>query len=185
MVGQGQVHPIHPKVLAIQAFPIPSTKHKLLQFVGMAGYYRGFCANFASVVAPLTELLKTDVKYVWSPFCQQAFDQVKCLLLSASVLAAPLLCQPFELQVDASDVGPGAVLLQTNESGEERPVSFFLRKFKVYQKHYSVIEKKALALILAPQQFDVYVGSGFSFGGLQYTDHNTLTFLRSLQNPNQ
>jgi len=183
IVGQGKVCPIHVKVLAIQAFPVPSTKRELLRFLGMAGYYRGFCANFASVVAPLTELLKIDVKYVWSPLCQQAFNQVKCLLSSAPVLAAPRLDQPFQLQVDASDVGAGAILLQTDESGEERPISYFSKKFKVYQKHYSVIEKEALALIWALQHFDVYVESGSSL--VNYTDHNPLTFLRSLQNPNQ
>ena len=183
VVGQGEVRPIHAKVLAIQAFPVPSTKQELLRFLGMAGYYRGFCANFASVVAPLTELLKADVKYVWSTLCQQAFDKVKSLLSSAPVLAAPRLDMPFQLQVDASDVGTGAVLLQTDEKGAERPVSYFSRKFKVYQRHYSVIEKEALALIWALQHFDVYVGSGSTL--VVYTDHNPLTFLRSLQNPNQ
>lgn len=183
VVGQGEVRPINAKVLAIQEFPIPSTKKELLRFLGMSGYYRGFCPNFASVVTPLTELLKADVKYVWSPSCQQAFDEVKSLLSSAPVLAAPQLNLPFQLQVDASDVGAGAVLLQTGEDGVARPVSYFSKKFKGYQRNYSVIEKEALALIWALQHFDVYVGSGS--GLVVYTDHNPLTFLRSLQNPNQ
>lgn len=65
----------------------------------------------------------------------------------------------------------------------ERPVSYFSKKFKVYQRHYSVIEKEALALIWALQHFDVYVWSSSTL--VVYTDHNPLTFLRSLQNPNQ
>lgn len=74
------------------------------------------------------------------------------------------------MQVDASDVGAGAVLLQTDEKGEEKPVSYFSRKFKVYQRHYSVIEKEALALVWALQHFDVYVVSGSTL--VVYTDHN-------------
>lgn len=183
VVGQGEVRPINAKVLAIQEFPIPSTKKELMRFLGMSGYYRGFCPDFASVVTPLTELLKTEVKYVWSPSCQQAFDEVKSLLSSAPVLAAPQLNLPFQLQVDASDVGAGTVLLQKGEDGVAKPVSYFSKKFKGYQRNYSVIEKEALALIWALQHFDVYVGSGS--GLVVYTDHNPLTFLRSLQNPNQ
>lgn len=100
----------------------------------MAGYYRGFCANFASVVSPLTELLKADVKYVWAPICQQAFAQVKNLLSSAPVLSAPWLDLPFK----SGDVGSEAFFfLQTDEKVVERPVSYF----KLYKRHYSVIEK--------------------------------------------
>ncbi len=58
---------------------------------------------------------------------------------------------PFKLQVDASQVGAGAVLLQTGENGLDYPVSFFSRKFNTYQK-------EALSLIWALQFFDVYVG---------------------------
>ena len=183
VVGQGEVRTIEGKVRAIRDFPVPTTKRELLRFLGMAGYYREFCPNFASVGAPLTDLLKGDVKYVWAPICQQAFNQLKDLLSSAPVLAAPRLDRPFKLQVDASDAGAGAVLSQVDERGVERPVSYFSKKFKNYQLNYSVIEKEALALVMALQHFDVYIGSGSSL--IVYTDHNPLTFLRSLQNPNQ
>ncbi|XP_054862874.1 uncharacterized protein LOC111572391 isoform X3 [Amphiprion ocellaris] len=104
----------------------------------------------------------------------QAFTQVKELLSSAPVPAAPRLDHSFALQVDASDVGAGAVLLQADEKGVEKPVCFFSKKFKGYQRHYSVIEKEALALILALQHFDVYVGLGFKL--VVYTDHHQLVF---------
>ena len=58
------------------------------------------------------------------------------------------------------------------------------KKFNSYQLNYSVIEKEALGLILALKHFDVYINS--SVGPLVvFTDHNPLTFLHSLQNPNQ
>lgn len=184
VVGHGQVHPIRAKVAAIDAFPTPTTKKDLMRFLGMVGYYRCFCENFSAVVAPLTDLVSPKVKFHWTECCQQAFENAKVLLTSAPVLAAPRLGDQFQLKVDASNVGAGAVLLQQNAAGVECPVSYFSRKFNGHQLNYSVIEKEALALIWALQHFEVYVGSGCS-PLVVYTDHNPLTFLHSLQNPNQ
>lgn len=130
---QGQVRPVRAKVLAIDAFPPPSTKKELRRFLGMVGYYRGFCLNFSSVASPLTDLLKENAKFTWSPACQQAFDQVKMLLSTAPVLAALRLDKPFQLQVDASHAGAGAVLLQEDDQGVDKPVSYFSRKFNKHQ----------------------------------------------------
>lgn len=49
-VGQGQVRPLTAKVQAILDFPVPTTRRQLRRFLGMRGYYRGFCKNFATVV---------------------------------------------------------------------------------------------------------------------------------------
>ena len=42
VVGQGEVHSVRAKVVAIDAFPPPTTKKELMRFLGMIGYYRGF-----------------------------------------------------------------------------------------------------------------------------------------------
>lgn len=160
VVGMGKVRPVGAKVIAIDKFPGPQTKRELMRFLGMAGYYRSFCPNFSSVVAPLTDLLQAKAKFVWTPKCENAFESVKQLLTSSPVLTAPRLDKPFKLQVDASQVGAGAVLLQTDEHGIDRPISYFSRKFNSYQTNYSTIEKEALALIWALQHFEVYVSCG-------------------------
>ena len=85
IVGQGKVKPIDVKIEAIAAFPQPSTKKQVMRFLGMAGYYRKFCPNFSSVTEPLTELLRKDVKFVWTKHCQLAFERLKALLQSAPV----------------------------------------------------------------------------------------------------
>ncbi len=68
-VGQGQVHPVEEKITAVVEFPIPTTKREMRRFLGMTSYYRRFCKNFASVVSPLTDLLSTSKKFVWTPEC--------------------------------------------------------------------------------------------------------------------
>lgn len=73
-------------------------------------------------------VFKGKAKYQWSHCCQEAFDNVKSVLCSPPVLAAPHMDQPFLLHVDAIDVGAGAVLFQCDDNGVERPVSFFSKK---------------------------------------------------------
>lgn len=182
VVGQGTVRPVRAKVEAIDQFPQPSTKKELMRFLGMVGYYRCFCPNFSSVVAPLTDLLKAGLIFSWSLQCQKAFERVKGLITNSPVLAAPQWDKGFMLEVDASFVGAGAVLLQEDESGINRPLCFFSRKFNRHQLNYSVIEKETLALIWALHHFQVYVGSG---PVVVFSDHNPLTFLSNLQAPNQ
>ena len=184
VVGQGEVRPVRPKVMAIDNFPPPVTKKELMRFLGMVGYYRSFCFNFSTVVAPLTNLLKGKAQFVWTDECQGAFENVKLLLSTAPVLAAPRLDRPFKIQVDASQVGAGAVLLQTDDQEVDRPVSYFSKKFNQHQLNYSTIEKEALALVWALQHFNVYVGGGV-VPVVVFSDHNPLTFLHQLQNPNQ
>ncbi len=183
-VGQGQVRPVEAKVTAIAEFPAPTTRRELRRFLGMAGYYRSFCKNFSTVVSPLTALLSPSKPFKWSVECQYAFDCVKTLLCNAPVLVAPDCKYMFKLEVDASAVGAGAVLLQEDTNSIDHPVSYFSRKFNKHQLNYSTIEKEALALLLALQHFEVYLGSS-NLPVIVFTDHNPLVFLSRMYNQNQ
>ena len=63
-------------------------------------------------------------RFLWTSDCQHAFEAVKLLLCSAPVLAAPDFAQPFKLEVDASALGAGAVLLQEDSDGIDHPSVF-------------------------------------------------------------
>lgn len=74
--------------------------------------------------------------------------------------------------------------MQEDPEGIEHPVSFFSKKFSKSQQNYSTIEKEALALLLALQHFEVYLG-GSNSPITVYTDHNPLVFLMRMSNSNQ
>lgn len=63
-VGQGQLCPLVVKGQAILDFPVPENRRQLRRFLGMCGYYPGFCKTFASVVVPLVDLSSPS-----RPFC--------------------------------------------------------------------------------------------------------------------
>lgn len=184
IVGGGQVRPVEAKIEAICNFAVPENRQELRRFLGMSGYYRAFCKNFSTVVTPLTNLLSPKVPFQWSPRCQEAFDNVKLLLASSPVLSAPNFDRPFSVAVDASESGAGAVLLQVGSDDVEHPVAYFSKKFNRHQQVYSTVEREALALILAVQHFEVYLGSSLSPITI-FTDHNPLVFIDRMRNQNQ
>ena len=69
----------------------------------------------SSVAASLTALTSSSKPFVWSGECQQLFDSLKGLLCCTPVLSAPDFILPFKLEVDASAVGAGAVLLREDD----------------------------------------------------------------------
>ena len=69
------------------------------------------------------------------------------------------LQEVFKFIIDSSHVVTGAVLVQEASDGLDHPVSYSSKKFLKYQKHYSVVEKERLGLVLALDHFGVYLGS--------------------------
>ncbi len=80
----------------------------------------------STVINPVTSLLSLSYPFEWNDACQNAFDNVKALLCNAPVLIAPDCAKSFTLEIDASLVGVGAVLIQEDAHGIEHPVCFFL-----------------------------------------------------------
>lgn len=140
----------------------------------MAGWYRRFVENFASITVPLTNLLKKGKGFQWTPEAESAFQVLKEKLSSAPILVSPNYTKPFVLQCDASKLGVGAVLTQLNEDNQEMPVAYFSKKLNKAQSSYSVTELECLAVIMALKKFRPYVeGQDFTI----VTDHASLQWL--------
>lgn len=69
--------PVKAKVKAIVEFPTPKTRRDVMRFLGMAGFYSGFCPQFSTVAAPLTNLIKRSKKFSWMPECEEGFGSFK------------------------------------------------------------------------------------------------------------
>ena len=160
------------------------TKTDVKAFLGLAGYYRKFVPQYASISAPLTELLKKGKPELvqWTAQCEEAFQTLKCKLSELPVLKVPDFSKPFVVQTDASVVEMGAVLSQTDENGHKHPIAFASQKLKPREQKYAIIEKECLAIIWALGFFYPYLyGQHFVIE----TDHQPLKCLQQMKNKNQ
>ncbi|KAL5013149.1 hypothetical protein ScPMuIL_007419 [Solemya velum] len=130
VVGLGKVLPTQAKIDGILKYPQPTNRREVRRILGSTGFYRRFCPNYSTVAAPLTDLLKEDRKFKWTPECEKAFHLLKHLLCSSPVVASPNFARAFKLAIDSSNTGTGAVLFQEDESGFDHPVSYFFQKIQ-------------------------------------------------------
>ena len=91
---------------------------------------------------PLTELLKKDQLFVWTPVHEHAFNLLKQALSTAPVLALPNFSLPFHIETDASGTGVGAVLHQ-----QGHPIAFISKPLSPKNQRLTVYEKEYLAWI--------------------------------------
>lgn len=199
IVSAEGVSPDPQKIEAVTTWPQPHDLKSLRSFLGFCGYYRRFIANYAAIMRPLTELTKgyaptqkskkkspdLNKSYLkesepfgerWDDCCKQAFHQIIHCLTHAPVLAFADPTKPYELHVDASFKGLGAVLYQLQE-GELRPVAFASRKLSQSEKRYPIHQLEFLSLkwAVVDRFHDYLYGARFSVR----TDNNPLTYVLS------
>lgn len=170
------------KVSAILNYPTPKNTTEIRRLIGLVSWYRRFIKNFASIAAPISNLLQGRKKgqpIVWTPEADEAFDEIKKSLTSAPVLASPDFSKPFVIQCDASDYGVGAILYQECD-GIEHPIAYASKALNKAQRNYSVTEKELYSMITAIEKFRGYVmGTEFTVE----TDHASLKWLSNLSCP--
>ena len=74
-MGNGHVRPDPEKIKAVKEYPVPMSKKQVRGFLGLAGYYRRFIENYATVAVPLTDLTKKSMSdsVVWTAECEASF----------------------------------------------------------------------------------------------------------------
>ena len=94
--------------------------------------------DFATIARPLHRLTERTASFMWTSDCQKAFNKLQQQLCSTPVLAYPDFKRQFILDTDASDVGIGAVLSQTDEEGRERVIANGSRVLSKTERRYCV-----------------------------------------------
>ena len=175
-VDSAGIRPLPEKVNAIQEFPLPETRKKLREFLGLINFYHRFIKNCATLTHLLNTLLSTSKQdnqpLQWTDNTRTAFTVVKQALATATLLFHPTLEAPTSLMTDASACAVGAVLQQYTDN-QWCPIAYFSRQLQPAEKKYSTFDRELLAVYLAIKHFRHFV-EGHEF--IVFTDHKPLTF---------
>ncbi|GJR47223.1 putative nucleotidyltransferase, ribonuclease H [Tanacetum coccineum] len=96
--GDG-IHVDPSKIEAVKNWEAPKSPTEVRSFLGLAGYYRRFIADFSKIAKSLTILTQKHKKYVWGDEQERAFQILKDKLCNAPVLALPDGPEDFVLKI--------------------------------------------------------------------------------------
>ena len=172
------------KIEAIDNITPPKDTKELRRFLGMCGFYRHLCPNFADTTAALSERMKNlqrkNEKIILTDSELSAFTATKKLLNEVIALHYPSPESTlYHLVTDASNVAIGAALHQIID-GKPVPISFFSRKLTEVQRKYSAFDRELLAAYSATLYFKHTI-EGRS--ATLFTDHKPLVSAFFSKNP--
>ena len=162
------IQPQPKKVEAILRLTAPRTKRQLRHFLGMVNFYRDMWRRRSHLIAPLTELTKKDVPYIWTKEHQKAFEELRQVISKETLLAFPDFNKEFHVYTDASNTQLGAVIMQDN-----KPLAFYSRKMTNTQKRYTTGEQELLSIVETLKEFkNILFGQKL----IVHTDHKNIVY---------
>ena len=124
--------------------------------------------------APMENLLKKYLIFVWSKECKGSFNTLKSKMASAPILVFLDWDKEFHVHMDASSIALGVVLVQPREGDLDHPISFASLKLLSTEKNYTTTEREGLVMVYALQNYRHYLlGSHFKM----FTNHSSLKYL--------
>ena len=128
---------------AIKNWKRPVTVHDVRSFLGFTNYYRRFIHKYAHIAQPLNKLIssynatKKNKKVDWDEKCEEAFVNLKEQFCNPPILAyAAYTLNHFKLHIDASGLGLGAILYQTQNDGTDRVIAYASRTLSKSERNY-------------------------------------------------
>ncbi|GJR02854.1 putative reverse transcriptase domain-containing protein [Tanacetum coccineum] len=115
LIDSQGIHVDPAKIESIKDWTSPKTLTEILQFLGLAGYYRRFIEGFSKIAKSMTKLTQKKVKFDWGDKQEAAFQLLKEKLCREPILALPKGAENFIIYCDDSHKGLGAVLMQNEK----------------------------------------------------------------------
>ena len=128
------------KVNKIQSWPRPRNKKEVRGFLGLCIFVRMFIPAYSEITTPLRRLTRIDTEFKWTSACEEAFQQLKKIVgedITLKGLTYGNGAGRIKLAVDSSSIAAGAVLMQEDEEGVDRPVVYESVGFTEVESRYS------------------------------------------------
>ena len=148
------------RITAFDNILIPNTKKQLSQNLGSFNYYRRLIPNYATITAPLYNLLKTkQTKIVFDETHINQWNKLINAFKNSITLNKPDFNKIFIVTTDASSLGLGGILRQENDINgvEDIIISTYSYKFTDTQIYWSAEVKELYAVFRCLVAFREFV----------------------------
>jgi len=147
MIGPKGVEMQRKKVKGVLNWLAPRNIKEVQTFLGLANYYRRFIKDFAKIAALLHMLVRKEQKWKWKKEQKEAFEKLKAVFTTESILAILDINREMRVEANALDYTTGGVLLTKCEDGKWRPVAFISKLLNTMEQNYKIHNKEMLAVI--------------------------------------
>lgn len=141
------------RIVAILEFPLPQYKKGLQSFISYINFVRRFLPHIATLLKPLTTILKNNAKFKWTREAKDSFQLIKEVLASAPTLANLDFSKDFILCAFGGFNVISTILVHKNVEGWEQPITFFSKGLEDYEQRYTFVEKKVLDVVKILNKF--------------------------------
>ena len=144
--GKACYTPMKEKCEAIRALKPPTSVKECRQFCGMVNFLSTFLKDLRRLLIPIYDLTKKRNQFKWTHVQQQAFDQIKELLISPPILRMPKGNGFIRLESDTSRDATGGVLYQWQDD-EWVLIGYHSKRLPDAVRNYSVSELELTGLV--------------------------------------
>ena len=121
-----------------------TSKKQVRRFIGVVNYYRYMWARLSYTIAPLTNIIYSEVKFKWTKIEQDDFEKIKRIVDRNNLLDYLDFNEGYKIHTNAINYQLGAVITQKVKS-----TAFYSGKLTDTYKRYTVIEKELLRKVEA------------------------------------
>ncbi|KAL0251798.1 hypothetical protein GEMRC1_001010 [Eukaryota sp. GEM-RC1] len=181
------------RIKAICSLLRPKTLSEVRSFVGSINFIRDWIPNLASVLEPISNLLRKTNKIIWTAETETCFKEILKLISSNIPLNLPDAKATILISTDASEVGLSGIIWEQIEDCADgtplierktRPLCFYSKKFTDSQKNWPTIQKELYA-ILATLTLSPLSSFLLTKRFTLFCDHKNLSYLISAPEKNR
>lgn len=178
--GIVQITALNDRCNAIRKIKAPTNARGVRRFIGAVMYLSSFLPKLQTLLAPLHELTRKNKPFVWQARHEEAFQNIKQLLVQPPVLSAPTGKGQLRLYSDTSRVATGSYLAEYVD-GKEHIIAYYSKRLPPAAKNYSVSELELMGIYLNVTAFRyMLLGRDFQI----FCDHSALVqIFRSKRQP--
>ena len=141
------IKPLRNRIEAILKLEPPKMPRGCRSLAGMVNFLRMFCPQLQKLLKPIYDLTRRARLFIWGKEQQEAFEEIKRRLVSATVLHMPNNEGRFHLYSNTSKFAAGSTLYQI-QNGKPKLIAYASKRLPEAVRSYLITELELCGLAI-------------------------------------